>query len=243
MIRIVLLSLWLGLGYCALAQVDKVYLRKGGIICGQVSTDPKEDTLSITVGADVIKVPISAIEEVHLHKKNDLSIPILPELSYPKGWSTNLSLGTTFGKRSASSATKMRLYMTVSETYRLYPLLNIGIGTGVYSHRDLMIFPVYLEYYATTGKSRNTFMIYGNVGHGFARPTRDLEDNMEVKGGLLYSLGIGWQKKVAKNHLQMRLGYIVQETKEEEQFGETNSYIRKRTLNRIALQIQYSFGH
>lgn len=224
-------------------QSDKIYLKEGGIIRGKIHSEEISDTLNIIVSGHLVSVPIVIIEEIHPHPKIHPDFEKYKNLSYSVGWSTTLSGGTLLGKQSSTAPTKIRPYLMVSEVYRQHPLINLGVGAGVFAYQDFMVYPVFLEYFVTTGKSRNTLIAYGNAGIGLASASKDPAGNTKVSGGAFYKIGLGWQKKVAANFLQLKIGYAIQEIEETLVLDNSYTIIQARTINRIALQVNYSFMH
>ncbi len=223
-------------------QMDRIYIKNGGLIKGHVYSEDITDTIQVVIEGLLLKLPLAIIEEIHPHPKNHHDFMQYRQLTYTKGWSTGIAGGTVFGKQNPDDATRVRPYVTISELYRHHPLVNLSLGTGIFAYRDFNVYPIFMEYYALMGKSRNAIMLYGSIGKGFANATQENE-NLEVNGGTYFTTGLGWHKRVGRNNLQVKFGYIAQRVEMIQELNDNNTLIQKRTLNRLALQLNYYFSY
>lgn len=224
-------------------QTDRIYIKNGGLVKGKIYSEELSDTIEVVIEGSLIQLPLSIIEEIQPHPKNHHDFEPYKQLTFPKGWSTGISGGTVFGKQNENEGTKVRPYFTISQIYRQHPLLNLGFGTGIFAYRDFNVYPVFLEYYALMGKSRNALMLYGAAGKSWANSTQELAENIEVTGGTYFNAGIGWHKRVGTNNLQIKFGYVVQVIEETQELNNNYDLIRTRNINRLALQLNYYFNY
>lgn len=225
------------------AQDDKVFLKNGSLIRGTVAVGTITDTILIGVMGSQIAVPLQIVDEVRLKNRNGMRLEGYKDLSYPKGWSSVLEGGVLIGSHWEYGAPGMKPMLRLSQEYQYHPFLNGGMGAGLFLYDNYTVFPVTFDYHALLGRSHRSWMLYGGLGYGFARSRSDDEQNHEVRGGLHYQAGVGWQQRVGSNYVRFKFGYALQVIEEENKLSAHYIQTRTRRMNRITAQVSYRFKY
>lgn len=210
---------------------DKIFLKNGSVIRGTIGE--VTDTVVVEISETRLELPIGLIEEIRFKQRERYS-----DFSYLRGWSTSLECGALLG-RQADEELRVRGLVRLLQQYHFHPLLNAGIGMGWLSFADYEIYPVTFDYHAILGKSRGSLMLYGSLGHGFAQATLAGRTNYEVTGGLFYQWGLGWQQRIGRDAIHLKLGYAVQALEEEQELWDGYFLLRNRRINRITMHVTY----
>lgn len=224
------------------AQQDKIYLKNGSLLKGIVTNESIEDTILLDVGDASILVPLSTIDEIYPHRTHNRALKRINK-TYDKKLSTAVGIGVVSGKSSDQDASHIRPSLHLTQTVHLHRLVNPGIRVEWVSFKDYNVFPLALSYQALFGRSHRSWMAYGNLGYGHATPLKDNSDELDMKGGLSYQLGVGWQLAHRNSSVQFSVGYLVQKLEEIQELNTDYRLIRKRTLNRVTAQVVYQFKY
>lgn len=224
-------------------QNDKVFLKNGSLIRGILVDGDITDTLLIDVRGSIVTVPLEVVAEIRRPMRNGYRLEGYRDFSYSKGWSTVPEFGIIAGSHKETGDPSIRASLRVSQEYRYHPFLNGGIGMGILYYHAYNIFPLTLDYHAVLGRRHRSWIVYGSVGYGFAQAKGEGENEYKVSGGIFYQTGLGWQQRVGRNAIRLKMGYAVQAIEEEKELSPNYIERRTRRMNRITAQVAYVFKY
>lgn len=249
--RYILFTLFLVANLSTYAQNDKVFLKNGSIIKGRVD-DAKlaNEEITLEVEGQNISIPFELVDEIRFKKREDGSKPgRYSDLIYPKGFRTNISTGLLLGNHSYNDPLKAYLSLEAAQFYNLHPLLNVGVGLAYNGYKEYSVVPAFMEYQVLLGKRQRSLFFYGKAGYSLLTTINEEDLNRnDAKGGRLLEAGMGWQKQLGKNYLQIKLGYSSQSVSEDRDLWyfapETNSTLKyERKMNRMMFMITYGISN
>ncbi|MFT7029725.1 MAG: hypothetical protein ACJA2C_001114 [Marinoscillum sp.] len=224
-------------------QVDKVFLRNGSLIRGELKGTEITDTLTIAVDSLGIMIPLGLVAEIDLSRKSDFDLTGFPGQKYRKGWSAGFTGGVTMGRSGADAVIQTFPSFSISQFYHFHPLVNLGLTGGFLNFEDFHTYPIGVEYNLVPDKISQNLLFYTVIGKSFAKSNQNNPAIKETEGGLFLQAGIGWQHPLGKHTLQYRLGYLLQDVDQTIELWQNYFVTNSRQLNRITLQIQYRLNY
>jgi len=115
-----------------------------------------------------------------------------------------------------------------------YPFINgivtgIGLGSGYQGLSNINVVPLYASFRGDFFHTRVTPFYYTNLGYGIGLKRNDsffFGEDQKVKGGLLFSIGMGLKIKLKKSYISASMGYRLQRSKTES--ISTNTFLFNR---------------
>ncbi len=234
------------------AYVDVVYLKNGNIIRGEILEHIQDQYVSIqTPDQNIWRFAYNELTHITLEPVSHIK-PIKFIQQPEKGFNGKISLSTLVANGKPEYERSVIPALFIVQSYRFYPLLNTGIGTGLKVLDRGMMLPVFVEINGdiTTGRTINPYL-YAQGGYGFAIHKGQqrqiwengewIDETGEVKGGIYAGLGAGI-RLLTKNDMSwlFTLGYTYQAY--EETYGGSR-FEGERIHEKLGFQrITVSFG-
>lgn len=249
MIRPAIISLTLLLfGSVLLAQTEKVRLKNGSVIRGEVLRLTSE-ALDIRLdGQSQLSVPLSAVKEIGINRrKTTLDTNMLSLLDSLNGYAFKprfyhqLRFGMMIGQESFF----LREWSGLSVDYTFFRQFNrtmsLGVGMAFDSYTSFQTVPFYLEARKELGNMLSHPFVYVNGGYSLARGREALgQVPGPVSGGSMWGFGFGLAWPMGKNSLQMSLGFKRQQLQSRWDGGDFR-WFTDWNLRRVEWKLGFSF--
>jgi hypothetical protein len=235
--------------YQANAQSEKeakIFLKNGVKIQGAIVSSyhdrllnvKSSDTDSIQIRYDLIR-KIKFIGPGSLDIENDrlspAGIPVNTFFHEIRG-------GLLFGEENVSGT------LQTINGYQFNKYLGTGLGIGMNKFGNYFTLPVYASIKGYLKDQKISPFYHGDIGYGFAWADHDDNDPFRiknVKGGLYWQLGVGYQFSFYDTSFILVIGYLNQYSTAEYDFQSWGSGIaeisEKRTLRRLNFSLGFAF--
>ena len=190
---------------------DKVVLKDGARIKGQITRNMVGDSLEIVVNGQTIKLRYDQILAIKNGKfrYRDYS---------PKqaGYFILTEMNLAFGQSSNWNSTYTSAAFNVVNGYRFDHKKSVGLGVGIDMLDETRLIPVYLHFQSELYESRTTPYFFGSIGYNYLAvkesPWRSFDPD-ELQGGLYGNVGIGMKLSTKRHSWLFNIGFQLQNYK------------------------------
>lgn len=227
-------------------QQVKVKLKNGVKITGAIVKTFDEDKIDIVLsGSERLLIQYDHIKKIRFRNYGTVEGDIHWSLQNPP----KLKVDSYFHEVRGSllfGEENVGVGLNSINGYQFSKLLGTGLGIGINKYGNYLAMPIYAQVRGYMYDKKVSPFYFGDIGYGHAWNTNKNEDVFQldnVRGGLYWQVGLGYQINFYNSSLTFTLGYVSQDS--------TADYVyyrpwdiddvevsEKRTLRRI----QFSFG-
>jgi hypothetical protein len=200
------------------AQIDKevkVKLKNGVKINGGIVKSLSDEFLELDVsGSDNIVIMFDHIRTISFKNYGHLRGNFSEKLKRPPKLKINtfyheLRGGLMFGEENVSGS------IQTINGYKFTKYLGSGLGVGLNKFGNTVTLPIYAAAKGYLFDKKVTPFYFGDIGYGIAWHTN--ENNQmyqveEIKGGLYWQVGLGYQINFYNSAMTFSLGYVNQKS-------------------------------
>lgn len=201
------------------AQTERVFLKNGSILRGEIEGLSENTLLVRTDSISVLKVNIAGISGIAINKRRsnlDAEVMLLID-------SLNNALNKSrfyhqlrFGMLNGEDGIFLRNFSSLSMDYTFFRkskgTLHAGVGVALDYYTSFLAVPFYFELRKDLGKRPSHPFVYGRFGYSLAKARADFEGNFgDVIGDKTWTLGAGYQWPVGKSSILFSMGIKEQE--------------------------------
>lgn len=244
--------LFIGLILCAQVQAQvnkrvKIVLNDGMIFKGVLIESFNENALKLSIDtSNIILIGYDRIKSINFANYRKIKSNFEKHVSEHSFLERSpfyheLRVGMLVGEETSSFTAQ-----TING-YQLNKYLGAGVGVGLNTYGNYRTIPVYISAKGYLFDKKVSPYYFGDVGYGFAWKTNKNENMFEVenmKGGVYWQLGLGYQVNFYNSAIVFTLGYLNQLSKIDYTYsgGWDVSEVEvseKRNLRRVALSIGF----
>ncbi len=236
-------------GYAQVNKKTKIVLKNGVKINGAIleSIDDEYLKVRISMGAEPILVNYDHIKKITFRGDGTLNDKIKENIESSPGLKLNafyheLRGGLLFGDENVSGG------IQTINGYQFNQYLGTGIGVGVNKFGNYISLPIYASIKGYIFDRKVSPFYFGDIGYGMAWVSDKEQDGYSVnnvKGGLYWQLGAGYQFNFYNSALVIALGYVNQSSTAEYNYDywaiDGVEVSEKRLLRRVNLSIGFLF--
>ncbi|MEQ9425232.1 MAG: hypothetical protein RJQ09_12485 [Cyclobacteriaceae bacterium] len=247
----------LALPLCIRAQEkpkDLIKFNGGARVHGIIKEYVEGQYMIVNVGGEDVRIEGGHFDEIKDIKFGDLNYE-----RHTRGMWYEFDFGLNFGKSNSWSGTESYPSLHLISGYQFNQFVGLGLGTGFQSLSNVNIIPTYATFRGDIFDTRIAPFYYVDAGYGFGVNKDDdifFGDEVDSKGGLMFSPGLGVRFKLKKIYLTTSLGYKLQKASVERRYDNvwwgwsTSSigppsgeeiYNEKRTYKRVEFRIGIGF--
>jgi hypothetical protein len=230
-------------------KIVNVYLKNGVKITGAGLEAFEEDAITLRIDRVLAPIVISEDRILKIMVIGDgmLSDNIIAQLSQPPGLTLN-SLYHEFrgGLLAGSDDAAQAIHMINGYQFNQY--VGTGLGFGMNQYGNFLTLPLYASWKGYLKNKKASPFLFGDIGYGFAWNTESNIDAFEidnVKGGLYWQAGAGYQINFYNSAVNVALGYVQQHSSLDYvyRFGGVDGarISEERLLRRISVCVGFSF--
>lgn len=230
-------------------QQVKVFLKNGVKIKGAVVHTFDENKLVVNVmGSDKLLIQYNHIKKVRFKKYGVLRDDFDTSLQNPPKLKVNSYFHELRGSLLFGEETQGVALNTING-YQFNKFLGAGLGIGINKYGNYLAMPIYAQVKGYVFEKKVSPFYFGDIGYGYAWNTNKNQDVFEldnVKGGLYWQIGLGYQINFYNNSMVFSLGYINQVSKADYVYYRPWSIddvevSEKRILRRFAFSVGFLF--
>ncbi|NJN26382.1 MAG: hypothetical protein HC819_10595 [Cyclobacteriaceae bacterium] len=245
------------------AQTDRqanIHLVNGKKVLGAVVTSYDDQTLTISVDGDTeFVLRYDLIKKIRFRGNDKISDAWATKIAPPASlrlhtYYHELRSGTLFGEENIDVS------LHTLNGYQFNQYLGTALGVGLNKYGNYLTMPVYGQVKGFLLDRKVSPFYFGDIGYGFAWRNRADDEMFEianVKGGLYWQIGLGYQLNFAKSALTFSFGYSSQASEARYHYQGYSPYsrlsfpgntigngveiIEKRDLRRFSVSVGFLF--
>ena len=200
------------------AQIDKevkVKLKNGVKINGGIVKSLSDKFLELDVSGDEnVVIMFDHIRSISFRNYGHIRGDFSEKLKEPPKLNINtfyheLRAGLMFGEENVSGS------IQTINGYQFTKYLGTGLGVGLNKYGNSVTLPIYATAKGYLLDEKITPFYFGDIGYGFAWHT-DENDHVfqveEMRGGLYWQVGLGYQINFYNSAMTFTLGYVNQKS-------------------------------
>lgn len=248
----ILLILGIGMTIDSKAQINKevkILLKNGVKIQGALleSVDDRTIKVSMDDKSEPYLIRYDLISKIKFKGRGYLSEDLQEKIVVPPKLGLNtfyheLRGGLLFGDENVSGT------INTINGYQFNQYLGTALGIGMNKYGNYITLPIYASIKGYILDQKVAPFYFGDVGYGFAWNTNSAEDAFvveNVKGGLYWQLGAGYQFNFYNSALVLSLGYINQHSSADYTYKywavDGVEVSEKRLLRRVNFSVGFLF--
>lgn len=247
-----ILILGIGMNINSRAQINKevkIFLKNGVKIQGALLKYVDERTIKVSMDnqSEPYVIRYDLISKIKIKGNGYLSEDLEEKLVVPPKLELNtfyheLRGGLLFGDENVSGT------VNTINGYQFNQYLGTALGIGMNKYGNYITLPIYASIKGYLKDQKVVPFYFGDVGYGFAWNSSSNQDAYvveNVKGGLYWQLGAGYQINFYNSALVFSLGYINQHSSADYTYrGWADGGVEvseKRLLRRVNLSVGFLF--
>lgn len=249
---VTLLFLGIGMQINSQAQISKevkIFLTNGVKIQGALleSVDDKMIKVQIEEGAEPYLIRYDHISKIKFRGNGFLTNDIREKIAVPPSLKLNefyheFRGGLLFGDENISGS------INTINGYQFNQYLGTALGIGMNKYGNYTTLPIYASVRGYLMNQKVVPFYFGDIGYGFAWNSNNIDDAYvveNVKGGLYWQLGAGYQVNFYNSALVFSLGYINQSSRADYTYlywaMDGVEVSEKRLLRRVNFSVGFLF--
>jgi hypothetical protein len=252
LVSITLILAVLGFSFIGYAQANKetkIVLKNGVKIHGAILESMDDEYLKVRISesAEPLLLNYDHIKKISFRGNGSLNRNIKEQISSPPGLQLNTFYhefrgGLLFGNENISGG------LHTINGYQFNQYLGTGVGVGLNKFGNYISLPIYASVKGYILDQKVSPFYFGDIGYGLAWSS-DKENNgytiENVKGGLYWQLGAGYQFNFYNSSFVITLGYVNQSSSSDYRYDyfamDGVEVSEKRLLRRVNLTIGMLF--
>ena len=206
---------------CVVAQTEqraKILLTNGIKIKGGIVRSFDENMMEVAIDpTETLLIRYEHIRRISFKKYGNISSDFERNLNTVPTPKTNsffheIRAGLLFGEENVSGS------INTINGYQFNQYLGTGLGVGVNKFGNYLTVPIYASVKGYLFDRKVTPFYFGDIGYGLAWASGNTDDIFEidnVKGGLYWQLGLGYQFNFYNHSMVFTLGYVNQDSSAE----------------------------
>lgn len=248
----ILLILGIGMNIDSQAQINKevkIFLKNGVKIQGALleSVDDRTIRVSMDDKSEPFLIRYDLISKIKFKGSGYLNEDLQEKMVVPPKLELNtfyheLRGGLLFGDENVSGT------INTINGYQFNQYLGTALGVGMNKYGNYITLPIYASIKGYLKDQKVAPFYFGDVGYGFAWNSNNAEDAFvveNVKGGLYWQVGAGYQINFYNSSLVLSLGYINQQSSADYTYRywavDGVEVSEKRLLRRINFSVGFLF--
>lgn len=197
----------------------RILLKNGVKIKGALVESFDEDKLKVSIdsSSNLLVIPFDRINNISFKGYGRINDKFKKRLENPPSLKVNsfyneIRGGLMFGEDALNVA------LHSINGYQFSKYLGTAVGIGVNKYGNYVTMPLYAQIKGYLSEKKVSPFYFGDIGYGFAWKTSKNEDQFELdnlKGGLYWQLGLGYQINFYNSSMTFSLGYVSQDSKAE----------------------------
>ena len=194
----------------------KVILKNGVKISGGIVGTFDEDKINIVLSdSERLLIRYDHIKKIRFRKYGALQGDISNKIQEPP----SLRLDSYFHEIRGSllfGEENLGVGLNTINGYQFSKFLGAGLGIGINKYGNYLAVPIYAQIRGYLYDRKVSPFYFGDIGYGQAWNNDKNNDVFEldnVKGGLYWQVGLGYQINFYNNSLTLALGYINQDSR------------------------------
>ncbi|ELR71553.1 hypothetical protein C900_02468 [Fulvivirga imtechensis AK7] len=202
----------------AFSQNDKVFLKNGSLLYGQVVSATPDTTLFRTDNS-LFRINNLEVNHIKLNRRNRAAVvphvlDVINKNDYERGLKIGFEGGVLVGGDGVNQS-HPQVTFSVLTYYKLEPWAQLGVNIGFENYFRFRCVPFLVYYKTDLDRKDGGAFVYAAFGYGKPWQRRESERDYEkLSGGVALKLGAGHTFNIGIWPMELSLAYSLQKVRE-----------------------------